>query len=82
MNQVLYFNARSILPKIDSLQAVDTVENTFVVEMWLSGDIDDREVDIPSYDIICKDRNRHEGGVYTCHEPFTSVQSRVGVYFI
>ena len=69
--KILYFNARSILPKIDSLQAVVTVENPdviCVVETWLSSDIDDREVDIPSYDIVRKDRNRHGGGVciYTC----------------
>ena len=64
--KIMYCNARSVLPKIDALHAVVSVEEPDViciVETWLSNDIDDIEIEIPRYDVVHKDRNRHGGGV-------------------
>ena len=49
---IMYCNARSVLPKIDALHAVVSVEEPDVmciVETWLSNDIpvDDIEIEIP-----------------------------------
>jgi len=55
-----------VLPKIDALHAVVSVEETDVVcivETWLSNDIDDIEIEIPRYDVVHNDRNQHGGGV-------------------
>ena len=63
---VLYFNARSLLPKVDCLRTVATVHSPdciCIVETWLNGDIFDSELCIEGYDIIRLDRNRHGGGV-------------------
>ena len=64
---VLYYNARSILPKIDLLRAEVIAANfpsvVCIVESWLSEEIEDSEVSIDDYQLIRLDRNRHGGGV-------------------
>ena len=64
--KILYYNARSIIPKLDELQLLCAAENPSIVclvETWLEGDIQDTELTIPNYTIIRLDRNRHGGGV-------------------
>ena len=71
---ILYFNARSILPKLDDLRVEVAAQNpsiVCVVETWLSEDISDL-VSIQDYDVIRLDRNRHGGGVLIyIHTSFT-----------
>ena len=63
---VLYFNARSIIPKLDELRAlieIHTPELICIVETWLCDSIADIELGIPNYRLIRLDRNQHGGGV-------------------
>ena len=63
---ILYYNARSLLPKLDSLRAEAAANNPSIiciVETWLSENISDSEVSIENYPIARLDRNRHGGGV-------------------
>ena len=63
---VLSFNARSLFPKMDNLRAVcasGCYDFITVTETWLSADVLDRELYLPGYTIIRRDRNRHGGGV-------------------
>ena len=63
---ILYFNARSLLPKLDFLKvlcAMHTPDCVCIVESWISNDIQNNELCINGYDIIHLDRNRHGGGV-------------------
>lgn len=63
---VLYYNARNLIPKLDELCAPVEAHNPDIVsfvESWLCDEIPDGEIPIPSYQIFCKDRNRHGGGV-------------------
>ena len=63
---ILYYNARSILPKIDALRAEVFIRKPFIiciVESWLSHDISDDELFITGYHIHRLDRDRHGGGV-------------------
>ena len=63
---IMYYNARSILPKFDCLCAEVRVRRPIVVcivESWLSHDISDDEICIDNYQICRLDRNRHGGGV-------------------
>ena len=68
MLQIIYFNVRSLLPKISELQLLCLTENPDVVcvtETWLDVDVDDCEIEIPGY-LCCRlDRNRHGGGLIT-----------------
>ena len=60
--KILYFNARSILPKLDELKIITENSNPDVVcitETWLSQEISDSEMSIPGY----RDKNRQGGGV-------------------
>ena len=62
----MYFNCRSLLPKIDELATLFSAYKPDVVclvETWLCMDILDTEISIPNYSIIRLDRNRHGGGV-------------------
>ena len=64
--KILYYNARSILPKIEELRLICASENPDIVclvETWLDGDIGDNEFGIPNYSVIRLDCNRHGGGV-------------------
>ena len=63
---VLYFNVRSLLPKIDELRALSQVHKPHLIcitETWLDNQILDSEVCIDDYDIVRHDRNRQGGGV-------------------
>ena len=63
---VLYYNARSLLPKLDELCTTVTLEQPHivcVVETWLSPDITDNELQISGYQLVRLDRNRNGGGI-------------------
>ena len=63
---ILYYNARSLYPKLDQLKVECLVHNPHVVcitEMWLDSTIMDSELYIPDFDIVRLDCNRHGGGV-------------------
>ena len=63
---ILYYNARSILPKHDELRLIVEVNNPdiiCIVETWLSSEILDSEVALPGYQVHRLDRNRHGGGI-------------------
>ena len=64
---ILYYNARSILPKIDLLRTEVIAANfpsvVCIVESWLSEEIQDNEICIHDYQLIRLDRNRLGGGV-------------------
>ena len=52
---VLYYNARSLLPKLDNLAAVCITCNpdiVCIVESWLSDDIQDNEISLPNYSVV------------------------------
>ena len=64
--QVLYYNARSLIPKLDELRAnVASLKPhvVCVVETWLSEDISDHELSLFDYQLQRLDRNRHGGGI-------------------
>ncbi len=63
---VLYFNARSIVPKFDTLcleAEMYKPDVICIVETWLCEDISDQELLLSSYQLFRLDRNRHGGGV-------------------
>ncbi len=63
---VIYFNYRSLLPKIDELRAICATycpDVVCLVETWLCSDIIDSELYIPNYNVIRLNRNRNGGGV-------------------
>lgn len=63
---LLYFNVRSLLPKIDDLRAICAVycpDIVCIVETWLDDTILDSEVSIQGYSLCRLDRSRHNGGI-------------------
>ena len=63
---ILYFNARSVLPKISELQLLTKLHQPAIiciVETRLSKEIPDGDLDIEGYQVVRSDRNRHGGGV-------------------
>ena len=63
---ILYFNARSVLPKISELQLLTKLHRPSIiciVETWLSQDIPSDDLDIEGYQVVRLDRNRHGGGI-------------------
>lgn len=63
---VLYYNSRSILPKLDELRLICADRRPHVVsivETWLDTSVLDSELIISNYSIVRLDRNRHGGGV-------------------
>ena len=63
---ILYFNARSVLPKFDELQAVSLTldpDMICITETWLSSEIEDQEIVLSGYYSSHLDRNRHGGGL-------------------
>ena len=63
----MYFNARSIINKIDELQLLIEAEHPDVIgicEMWLKDNILDNELIVNDYNIYGQDRvNKIDGGV-------------------
>ena len=79
---IFFYNARSILPKLDNLAAtcqVFTPDIVCVVESWLCSDICDSEISLVDYSIVRLDRSRHGGGIINprcaCAERVTVVVS-------
>ena len=63
---VLYFNVRSLIPKIDHLRVICASQNpgfVCIVETWLNSEVDDSEICIQGYSIVRLDRSRHGGGL-------------------
>ena len=63
---MLYYNARSVLPKFDYLNLAVNLYHPHIiciVESWLSKDILDSELVISDYQLFRFDRNRHGGGI-------------------
>ena len=63
---ILFYNARSLLPKFDELLALCDEKHpgvVCVVETWLGEEITDSEISLPDYQLYHLDRNRHGGGV-------------------
>ena len=55
---LMYFNCRSLLPKLDELAAFCSANNPDIeclVETWLCGDVLNNEVCIPNYSIVRQD---------------------------
>ena len=62
----LYYNARSIIPRLDELRLIcsdTTPDIVCIVETWLRDSISDSELTINGYNLVRRDRNRHGGGV-------------------
>ena len=62
----MYYNVRSLLPKIDELRAVCVASKPdiiCIVEMWLDNNISDNELAMQDYQLFRLDRNRHGGGI-------------------
>ena len=48
---ILYYNARSLIPKIDELRAIAEAKHPdiiYIVESWLSDEIQDNELVLPA----------------------------------
>ena len=64
---MLYINARSLLPNVDELlvlASVDKPKMICITESWMCHDnISDKEISIPGFQLFRRDRNRHGGGV-------------------
>ena len=63
---LLYFNARSLLPKFDNLLSLVHVHNPHIiciVESWLSPEVSDTEICVPHFQPFRFDRNCHGGDV-------------------
>ena len=61
----LYCNCRSLLPKLDELiliNSVDKFDTIFLTETWLHSNITDRVVNIQNYSIFRHDRHKCKGG--------------------
>ena len=64
---VLYYNARSIYPRLDSLTACISVyvpDVVCIVESWLDEDMGSNEILLPNFVSVRLHRNRHGGGVF------------------
>ena len=63
---ILYFNARSLIPKFDELcLLVETHQPDIVciVETWLDPNFSDNEIHLPGFQLYWLDCNHHGGGV-------------------
>ncbi len=75
---ILYFNARSLIPKFDELYVLAESQKPDIIcvtETWLCINIMDNEISIPGYNVHRLDRNRHGGGIlmYTSEDIVVSV---------
>ena len=59
---LLFCNARSVLPKFDELLAICNMHNYHVI-CFVESDVSNDELFIPGYDIFRRDRDRHGGGI-------------------
>ncbi len=71
-NDILYYNAHSLVPILDELVLLVDTHNPDMVciaETWLSDDIRDTEIDIPGFQVLQYRvaRNRHGGGYIKSH---------------
>jgi len=63
---ILYYSARSLLPKIDHLSSLCLASDpdiVCIVESWLCNEITDSEIALPGYSPVRLDRNRYGGCV-------------------
>ena len=63
---LLYYNARSLFPKMDCLHALVSIHKPdaiCIVETWLCPDITAAEISLPGYSAVRLDRDRHGGGI-------------------
>jgi len=63
---LLYYNARSLFPKMDCLHALVSIHKPdaiCIVETWLCPDIAAVEISLPGYSAVRLDRGRHGGGI-------------------
>ena len=77
---ILYFNARSLLPKFTELQLIAMAYLPSVIcitESWVCSDIMDSEISIQGYQVVCLDRNRNGG----CVLMYVSVDLHFSVLF-
>ena len=51
---ILYFNARSLIPKLCALVEIHNPGVISIVESWLCADIPDNEISIPGYHLFVK----------------------------
>ena len=75
---IMYFNARSLIPKFDELcLLVEThqPDTVCIIETWLDHNISDNEIHLPGFQLYRLDRNRHGGGVlmYAQHNLIVNV---------
>ena len=59
---ILYYNARSLLPKMDELRVLLDMQQPHIVsivETWLSSEDSDNEIFLQGYQVLRLDRNRH-----------------------
>ena len=66
---ILYYNARSLLPKLDVVYEATKPDIVCIVETWLDDRVSDSELSLDNYQLFRFDRNRHGGGVaiYVCN---------------
>ena len=63
---LLYYNARSLIPKLDNLHALVNLHKPdaiCIVESWLCPNIAATEIGLPGYNTVRLDRDRHGGGI-------------------
>ena len=63
---ILYYNARSLLPKFDVLLFSIEIYHPHIiciVETWLGNEITSSEIEIQGYQLYRRDRNRQGGGI-------------------
>ena len=72
---ILYANCRSLLPKLDHLKVLVSVNTPHIIsicETWLDDSISNDELHINGYSLTRRDRDRHGGGVAVyIHESIT-----------
>lgn len=62
----MYFNACSLIPKLDELALLIETYNpdiVCIVETWLDASVSDNEINFAGFSVYHCDRNRHGGGV-------------------
>ena len=63
---ILYYNARSLFPKIDELRlecANRRPDIVCIVESWIDNSVTNGELLLSGYQLYRRDRNRHGGGI-------------------